>query len=105
MQAAEAKKVYAIAYHSDMSKYGPNAQLTAVTHHWGALLHEGGAGRSIDGKWKPGNVVGRHQGRHDQNGTSLKPRWFPGEVQDHEQQDRGRHRAGRPHPFTGPVRG
>ena len=35
VQAAEAKKVYAIAYHSDMSKYGPNAQLTAVTHHWG----------------------------------------------------------------------
>ena len=32
VQAAEAKKIYAVAYHSDMSKYGPNAQITAVTH-------------------------------------------------------------------------
>src|SRR5262244_206512 len=31
VQAAEAKKIYAIGYHSDMSKYGPNAHLTAVT--------------------------------------------------------------------------
>src|SRR5262252_5139278 len=37
VQAAEAKKVYAIAYHSDMSKYGPNTELTAVTHQWGAF--------------------------------------------------------------------
>ena len=28
--------MYAFAYHSDMSKYGPKAQLTAVTHQWGA---------------------------------------------------------------------
>src|SRR6187401_2250164 len=34
VQAAEAKKVMAVAYHSDMSKYGPNAQITAVTHVW-----------------------------------------------------------------------
>ena len=34
VQAAEAKKIYAVAYHSDMSKYGPNAQITAVTHVW-----------------------------------------------------------------------
>jgi len=35
VQAAEEKGVYAIGYHSDMSKYGPKAHLTAVTHHWG----------------------------------------------------------------------
>ncbi len=32
---AEEKGVYAIAYHSDMSKYGPKAQLTAVMHLYG----------------------------------------------------------------------
>jgi len=32
---AEEKGVYAVAYHSDMSKYGPKAHLTATTHVYG----------------------------------------------------------------------
>jgi len=32
---AQEKGVYAIAYHSDMSKYGPDAHLTAATHVYG----------------------------------------------------------------------
>ena len=35
VQTAEEKGKYAFAYHSDMSKYGPKAQLSATTHHWG----------------------------------------------------------------------
>ncbi len=35
VQAAEEKGKYAVGYHSDMSKYGPKAQLTATTHQWG----------------------------------------------------------------------
>ncbi len=35
VQAAEERGKYAIGYHSDMSKYGPKAQLTASTHAWG----------------------------------------------------------------------
>ena len=35
---AEEKGKMAIAYHSDMRKFGPNAQLAAVTHHWGGAL-------------------------------------------------------------------
>ena len=57
VQAAEAKKVYAIGYHSDMSKYGPNAQLTAVTHHWGNYYTKV-AQSAIDGKWQQDNVWG-----------------------------------------------
>ncbi|MEO8344567.1 MAG: BMP family ABC transporter substrate-binding protein [Betaproteobacteria bacterium] len=57
VQTAEAKKVYAIAYHSDMSKYGPNAQLTAVTHHWGDYYTKV-AQSVIDGKWQQDNVWG-----------------------------------------------
>src|SRR5512143_2061688 len=57
VQAAEAKKVYAIAYHSDMSKYGPNAQLTAVTHHWGDYYTKV-AQSVVDGKWQQDNVWG-----------------------------------------------
>jgi len=57
VQDAEAKKVYAIAYHSDMSKYGPHAQLTAVTHQWGAYYTKE-VQNAIDGKWKPGSIWG-----------------------------------------------
>jgi basic membrane protein A len=35
VQAAEEEGVYAFGYHSDMSKYGPKAHLTATTHLWG----------------------------------------------------------------------
>ena len=35
VQAAEEKGVWAVGYHSDMSKYGSKAHLTAVIHHWG----------------------------------------------------------------------
>ncbi len=34
VQAAEAKGVYAIGYHSDMSKFGPKAHLVASVHDW-----------------------------------------------------------------------
>src|SRR5205807_1981430 len=37
VQAAEEKGKYAFGYHSDMSKYGPKAELSATTHQWGAF--------------------------------------------------------------------
>jgi basic membrane protein A and related proteins len=40
-----------VAYHSDMKKFGPKAQLVAVTHHWGAY-YTAQAKAVIDGKWK-----------------------------------------------------
>lgn len=52
VQAAEEKGKYAVAYHSDMKKYGPKAQLAAVTHHWGAYYTKQ-AQAVIDGSWKP----------------------------------------------------
>jgi len=57
VQAAEAKHVWAIAYHSDMSKYGPHAELTAATHHWGQYyIREVKA--VMNGTWKSGDVWG-----------------------------------------------
>src|SRR5690606_27742487 len=52
VQAAEEKGKYAVAYHSDMSKFGPNAQLVAVTHHWGDYFTNA-ARQVLDGTWKP----------------------------------------------------
>ena len=35
MAAAQERGVWAVAYHSDMRSLAPDAQLLAVTHHWG----------------------------------------------------------------------
>ncbi|HPE59485.1 MAG TPA: BMP family ABC transporter substrate-binding protein [Thiolinea sp.] len=55
--AAEEKGKYAIGYHSDMSKYGPKAHLTAVTHHWDQYYIDQ-VQAAIDGKWEPGAIWG-----------------------------------------------
>jgi simple sugar transport system substrate-binding protein len=57
VQAAEEKGKYAFGYHSDMSKYGKNAHLTATTHQWGAYYTKI-AQEVIAGTWKPTSVWG-----------------------------------------------
>ena len=57
VQAAEDRGVYAIGYHSDMSKYGPKAHLTATTHHWGKY-YVNKANEVMGGKWKSGDTWG-----------------------------------------------
>jgi simple sugar transport system substrate-binding protein len=55
--AAQEKGVFAVAYHSDMARFAPTAQLCAVTHHWGEYyLRE--TRKVLDGTWKPGQVWG-----------------------------------------------
>jgi basic membrane protein A len=57
VQAAEEKGKYAIGYHSDMSKYGPTAHLTATTHHWGKFYSK--IVKEVQaGTWKPTSVWG-----------------------------------------------
>jgi len=57
VQAAEEKGKYAFGYHSDMSKYGPHAQLTATTHQWGAYYTKI-TQEVIAGTWKPTSIWG-----------------------------------------------
>jgi simple sugar transport system substrate-binding protein len=57
VQAAEEKGKMALAYHSDMKKFAPHAQLAAVTHHWGAYYTKA-AQDVIDGTWKSTAVWG-----------------------------------------------
>ena len=101
VQTAEAKKVYAIGYHSDMSKYGPNAQLTAVTHHWGNYYTKV-AQSVVDGKWQQGNVWG---GIKD-GMIKMAPfnKVVPVEVQAMVTKAEGEIAAGKLHPFTGPMK-
>lgn len=51
VQAAEEAGKYAIAYHSDMLRFGPQAQLAAVTHHWGKYFTDK-ATQVLEGTWE-----------------------------------------------------
>ena len=101
VQAAEAKKVYAVAYHSDMSKYGPNAHLTAVTHNWGEYYTRT-AQAALDGKWKSESPwMGIKEGV-----IRMAPfnKAVPQDVQDLVKKTEADIKAGKFHPFTGPIK-
>ena len=100
VQAAQEKGVYAVAYHSDMSKYGKDAHLTATTHHWGdyytkaaqKALNENGMVESIWGGIKDGFI----------NIAPINP-VVPQATQDKVAELKQQIKDGQFHPFTGPV--
>ncbi len=47
----------AIAYHSDMRKVAPDAQIVAVTHQWGGYYTQR-ARAVLDGSWKSSRLWG-----------------------------------------------
>ncbi|HAF53812.1 MAG TPA: BMP family ABC transporter substrate-binding protein, partial [Thauera sp.] len=100
VQAAEEKGVHAFAYHSDMSKYGPKAQLTATTHHWGEFYTRT-VRAVLDGSWKPESVWG---GMKDGmiKLAPLNPA-IPADVQAMVRDLEAKITASSFHPFTGPV--
>jgi len=100
VQAAEEKGVYAVAYHSDMSKYGEKAHLTAATHHWGdyytaaaqKALNEDGMVESVWGGVQDGFV----------DLAPINPA-VPQPVQDKVADIKQQIKEGQFHPFTGPI--
>ncbi|MEP7275896.1 MAG: BMP family ABC transporter substrate-binding protein [Betaproteobacteria bacterium] len=101
VQAAEEKGKYAFGYHSDMSKYGPKAQLSATTHQWGAYYTKV-ANDVLAGKWKSGSVWG---GLKDGmiKIAPINP-VVPKPVQDQVAQAEKDIVAGKLHPFQGPLK-
>jgi simple sugar transport system substrate-binding protein len=57
MVAAQERGKMAVAYHSDMRKVAPDAQIVAVTHQWGAY-YTARAKAVLAGTWKSGNEWG-----------------------------------------------
>jgi simple sugar transport system substrate-binding protein len=57
MAAAQERGKLAVAYHSDMRKTAPDAQVLAITHHWGDYYTRR-AQDVLQGRWKSGNVWG-----------------------------------------------
>ena len=100
VQAAEEKGKYAVGYHSDMSKYGPNAHLTATTHHWGDFYI-----KTIEqvkaGNWKPESLWGGYA----KGMVSLAPLSpaIPAELQARIAKMEKQMADGSIHAFAGPV--
>lgn len=100
MAAAQARGRMALAYHSDMRSIAPDAQIAAVTHHWGNYYTErvralrAGQWRSQDlwGGVKEGMV------RIEAFGPKV-----PKAVRDEVQARQADIAAGRLHPFAGPI--
>src|SRR6185369_5116500 len=57
MTAAQERGRMAVAYHSDMRKAAPDAQIVAATHHWGDY-YVGRVQALLEGRWKSGNYWG-----------------------------------------------
>jgi simple sugar transport system substrate-binding protein len=98
---AEEKGKYAIAYHSDMSKYGPKAQLTAVMHLYDKFYTKT-AQALLDHTWKPEAVwTGIREGS-----IKLAPinPVVPGEVAALVEKKKQGIVDGSFHPFQGPIR-
>jgi simple sugar transport system substrate-binding protein len=57
MAAAQERGKMAVAYHSDMRKVGPDAQIIAVTHQWGDY-YTARVKAALSGSWKSASVWG-----------------------------------------------
>lgn len=100
VQAAEEKGKYAFGYHSDMSKYGSKAHLTATTHHWGNYYTRV-VKAAQSGNWKPENIWGGYK----EGMIKLAPLnpAIPEELRDRIASMEKQLAAGTLHPFAGPV--
>ena len=101
VQAAEEKKVYAVGYHSDMSKHGPHAHLTAAIHLWGdtytRLTRE-----VLEGNWKSRDIWGGiKDGMVDL--APLNP-IVPKDVGEAVAQKKQAMKEGKFNPFSGPLK-
>ena len=100
MTAAQERGKMAVAYHSDMRRIAPDAQIVAVTHHWGGY-YASRVEAVLQGRWTPGNVWGgvrQAMVRAGDFGTKV-----PKEVQQEVLARQGDIGRGKLHPFAGPI--
>jgi len=100
MAAAQERGRLAVAYHSDMRKVAPDAQVPAVTHEWGDYYTRR-ARAVLDGSWKPAQVWGGIKEGMVRVGD-FGPR-VPQAVRDEVMARQRDIAAGRLRPFTGPL--
>ena len=100
MSAAQERGKMAVAYHSDMRQFGPDAQIIAVTHQWGDYYTRR-VQAALEGRWTSGTVWGGVREGMIRVGD-FGPR-VPKKVQDEVLAQQKAIGAGRLHPFTGPI--
>lgn len=100
MAAAQERGRMAVAYHSDMRKAGPEAQIVAVTHHWGDYYTQR-ARQVLEGGWRSGTVWGGVRDGMVRVGH-FGPR-VPQAVQEEVLARQKDLAAGKLRPFAGPI--
>ncbi len=101
VQTAEDRDVYAIGYHSDMSKYGPKSHLTASIHVWNSYYVDV-IKAVLAGSWKSGEVWGGiKDGMVELSPLSAA---VPADIRALVAAKTEAIRAGTLHPFAGPVK-
>ncbi len=99
MQVAEKRGIHAFGQASDMIKFGPHAQLTALTDNW-APYYVSRVKAALDGSWKSDNVW---LGIKDENAVKMAPYTnMPDDVKAMAEATEKKI-AGGWNPFTGPI--
>lgn len=99
MQAAQNEGVFAFGQASDMVKFGPNAQLTAVTNNWGPYYIQR-TQAVLDGTW---NSKDTWSGFPERTVVMTAFENMPADVKAVGEQTVSDLIAGAVHPFTGPI--
>ena len=100
MAAAQERGKMAVAYHSDMRKVGPDAQIIAVTHQWGDY-YTARVKAAMNGSWTSGSVWGGvKEGMIRVGDFGSK---VPKKVQDEISAKQKEVGSGQLKPFTGPI--
>ena len=100
MAAAQERGKMAVAYHSDMRKVAPDAQIIAVTHEWGAY-YTARIKAVQQGQWQTGNVWGGVKEGMVRVGD-FGPK-VPNAVQAEVLAKQKDVASGKLHPFAGPI--
>jgi simple sugar transport system substrate-binding protein len=100
MAAAQERGKMAVAYHSDMRRVAPDAQIIAVTHQWGDY-YTSRIKAAVSGTWTSGNVWGGIKDGMIRVGE-FGPK-VPKAVQDEVLAKQRLVGAGKLLPFAGPI--
>ena len=100
IQAAEEQGVHAFGHHSDMSEYGPKAQLTAMISSWGDYYTDT-VQDVLNGTWKPTDLYGGF--KEDMIKVAPLNASVPDDVRALVEKLEGELKNGTLHPFAGPI--
>jgi simple sugar transport system substrate-binding protein len=100
MAAAQERGKMAVAYHSDMRKIGPDAQIIAITHQWGDY-YTARVKAAMNGRWTSGTVWGGVKDGMVRVGD-FGPK-VPKKVQEEILRMQKAVGAGQLRPFAGPI--